>query len=59
MKKAFYIAIGIDMNGHKDVLYVGRRNENAKFSLFIMNSLKNRGVQDILIVCADNMTFLQ
>lgn len=45
VKLAVYIAIGIDMDGHKDVLgmYVGQ-NESAKFWLSILNGLKNRGV---------------
>lgn len=44
VKRAVYIAIGIDMNGRKDVLgmYVGQ-NESAKFWLSILNGLKNRG----------------
>ena len=44
VKRAVYIALGIDMNGKKDVLgmYVGE-NESAKFWLSIMNGLKNRG----------------
>lgn len=54
MKRAVYIALGIDMNGKKDVLgmYVGE-NESAKFWLSIMNGLKNRGVEDILAACVD------
>jgi putative transposase len=57
VKRAVYIAIGIDMNGHKDVLgmYVGQ-NESAKFWLSILNGLKNRGVEDILIACVDGLT---
>lgn len=57
VKRAVYIVIGIDMSGKKDVLgmYVGE-NESAKFWLSIMNSLKNRGVQDILIACVDGLT---
>lgn len=45
------------MDGHKDVLgmYVGQ-NESAKFWLSILNGLKNRGVQDILIACVDGLT---
>lgn len=61
VKRAVYIAIGIDMTGRKDVLgmYVGE-NESAKFWLSIMNGLKNRGVEDILIACVDGLTgFLQ
>ena len=57
VKRAVYIALGIDMNGHKDVLgmYVGE-NESAKFWLSIMNGLRNRGVNDILIACVDGLT---
>lgn len=57
VKQAVYIAPGIDMNGHKDVLgmYVGA-NESAKFWLSIMNGLNNRGVEDILIACVDGLT---
>ncbi|SFO39269.1 Transposase (or an inactivated derivative) [Eubacterium pyruvativorans] len=57
VKRAVYIAIGIDMSGRKDVLgmYVGE-NESAKFWLSIMNSLKNRGVEEILITCVDGLS---
>ena len=57
VKRAVYIAIGIDMDGKKDVLgmYVGQ-NESAKFWLSILNGLRNRGVQDILIACVDGLT---
>ena len=57
VKRAVYIAICIDMSGKKDVLgmYVGE-NESAKFWLSIMNSLKNRGVEEILIACVDGLT---
>ncbi len=57
VKRAVYIAIGIDMDGHKDVLgmYVGQ-NESAKFWLSILNGLKNRGVEDILIACVNGVT---
>ena len=57
VKKAVYIAIGINMNGFKEVLgmWVGE-NESAKFRLSVMNGLKNRGLQDILIACVDGLT---
>lgn len=57
VKKAVYIAIGINMDGIKEVLgmWVGE-NESAKFWLSVMNGLKNRGVQDILIACVDGLT---
>ena len=57
VKKAVYVAIGISMEGKKDVLgmWVGE-NESSKFWLIVLNELKNRGVQDILIVCVDGLT---
>lgn len=56
VKRAVYVIIGIDMSGKKDVLgmYVGE-NESAKFWLTILNGLKNRGVEDILIICVDGL----
>jgi len=57
VKKAVYIAIGVDLNGIKDVLglWIGE-NESAKFWLSVMNEIKNRGVNDILIACVDGLT---
>jgi len=57
VKKAVYIAIGVDLNGIKDVLgiWVGE-NESAKYWLSVMNEIKNRGVDDILIACVDGLT---
>lgn len=57
VKKAVYIAIGINMDGIKEVLgmWVGE-NESAKFWLSVMNGLKNRGLNDILIACVDGLT---
>ena len=57
VKKAVYIAIGIDLNGRKDVLgmWVGE-NESAKYWATVLNSLRNRGVEDIFIACTDNLT---
>jgi len=57
VKKAVYIAIGVDLDGRKDVLgmWVGE-NESAKFWATVLNGLKNRGVEDIFIACTDNLT---
>ena len=57
VKKAVYIAIGIDLDGRKDVLgmWVGE-NESAKYWATVINSLKNRGIADIFIACTDNLT---
>lgn len=57
VKKAVYIAIGINLEGRKDVLgmWIGE-NESAKYWATVLNGLRNRGVEDILIVCTDNLT---
>lgn len=57
VKKAVYIAIGINSFGEKDVIgmWVGE-NESAKFWLSKLNELKTRGVEDILIACVDGLT---
>ena len=57
VKKAVYIAIGIDLDGKKDVLgmWLGE-NESAKFWASVLNNMRNRGVEDILIACTDNLT---
>ena len=57
IKKAAYMSVGIDLEGRKDVLgiWIGE-HESAKFWLSVLNELKNRGVQDILIICVDNLT---
>ena len=57
VNKAAYMAIGIDLDGNKDVLgiWIGE-NESAKFWLTVLNELRNRGVQDILIISVDNLT---
>lgn len=59
VKKAVYIAIGIDLDGKKDVLgmWVGE-NESAKFWAGVLNGLRNLGVEDIFIACTDNLTGL-
>lgn len=56
ISKAAYMVIGIDLEGYKDVLgiWIGE-NESAKFWLHVLTDLKNRGVQDILIICVDNL----
>jgi putative transposase len=56
VKKAVYIAIGIDSEGMKDVLgiWIGG-NESAKYWLGVLTDLKNRGVQDILICSIDGL----
>lgn len=57
VKKAVYVAIGIRLNGQKEVLgmWVGG-NESAKYWLGVLNEIKNRGVEDIMIVSVDGLT---
>jgi Transposase and inactivated derivatives len=56
-KKAAYIILGITLDGRKDVLTIEiGENESSKFWLGIFNNLKNRGVKDIFIICADGLT---
>ena len=57
VKKVVYIAIGLDLDGRKDVLgmWVGE-NESAKLWATVLNGLRNRGVEDIFIACTDNLT---
>lgn len=53
-KKVAYIILGINENGKKEVLSIEiGDNESSKYWLGILNSLKNRGLKDILILCAD------
>lgn len=56
VKKAAYIVLGVDDCGNKDVLgiWIGE-NESAKFWLSVLNDLKGRGLQDILIICSDGL----
>ena len=56
VNKAVYMVIGIDFDGCKDVLgmYIGE-HETSKFWLTVLNELRNRGVEDILICCVDNL----
>ena len=57
VKKAVYVAIGIRLTGEKEVLgmWIGG-NESAKYWLGVLNEIKNRGVEDILIVSVDGLT---
>lgn len=54
--RAVYVAIGVDLEGQKDVLGLwASANEGAKFWLSVLTDLKNRGVKDMLIVCVDGL----
>ena len=56
-KLAAYVILAVSMTGHKEVLsiHIGE-NESAKYWLGVLNELKNRGVKDILVICADGLT---
>lgn len=56
INKAAYSVLGISITGQKDILgiWVGE-SESASFWLGVCNDIKNRGVQDILIACTDNL----
>ena len=52
-KLAAYVILGINAEGKKEVLTITiGDNESAKYWLSVLNELKNRGVKDILIICA-------
>ena len=56
INKAVYLALGVNMDGHKDLLGIWvSENEGAKFWLSVLTELKSRGVQDILIACVDGL----
>lgn len=56
VKKAVYIALGYTLEGFKEVLgmWVGE-NESSKYWLLVLNQLKERGLEDILIISTDNL----
>ena len=52
-----YVAIGIDMEGKRDVLgFYLSETESAKYWLQVFDNLRARGVKDILFMCSDNLT---
>ena len=56
-KLAAYVVLGINTEGKKDVLSITvGDNESSKYWLSVLNELKNRGVKDILIICADGLS---
>lgn len=56
-KKAFYLALGVQANGARDVLGIwAAEAEGAKRWLTVLTELKNRGIQDIFFVCCDGLS---
>ena len=56
INKAIYLALGINLEGHKELLGLWlSENEGAKFWLNVLTELQNRGLKDILIACVDDL----
>jgi len=56
INKAVYLALGVNLEGHKELLGMWlSENEGAKFWLSVLTELQNRGVKDILIACIDGL----
>lgn len=56
INKAVYLALGVNLEGHKELLGLWiSQNEGAKFWLNVLTELQNRGVKDILIACVDGL----
>jgi len=56
-KLASYTILGVNDQGFKEVLSIQiGDNESSKYWLGVLNDLKNRGVQDILVICADGLS---
>lgn len=60
LNRASYVVMGVTVEGNKDILgiWIGE-SETSKFWLGVMNDLKNRGVQDVLLFCVDGLTGLK
>ena len=56
INKSIYLALGVNMEGHKELLGMWlSESEGAKFWLSVLTELQNRGVEDILIACVDGL----
>ena len=54
--KACYVAIGVNLEGERDVLGLWfQQSEGAKFWLAVLNELRQRGVRDVLVCCVDGL----
>lgn len=59
-KLAAYVILRINLDGQKEVLTIQvGDNESSKYWLSVLNELKNRGVKDILVICADGLTSIK
>ena len=56
-KSSAYVVLGVNSEGRKEVLSIETGDtESAKYWLSVFNALKNRGVKDILVLCADGLS---
>ena len=56
LNKAIHVAMGVNMQGHKEILGLWTaQNEGAKFWLQVLTDIRNRGVKDIFIACVDGL----
>ena len=56
-KQAAYVILGVSEEGHKEVVSITiGETESAKFWLSVLNELKNRGLKDIFVLCADGLS---
>jgi transposase-like protein len=56
-QKSVYVALGVNFEGKKEVLGLWiAENEGAKFWASVLNEIRNRGTEDILIACMDGLT---
>jgi transposase-like protein len=57
VNRAAYVVMGVNISGNKDILgiWIGE-NESSKFWLGVLNDIKNRGVEDVLVFCVDGLT---
>lgn len=60
LNRAAYVVLGVNLEGNKDIIgiWIGE-NESSKFWLGVLNELKNRGVEDVLMFCVDGLTGLK
>jgi transposase-like protein len=60
LNRAAYVVLSVGIDGIKDILgiWIGE-NESSKFWLGVLNELKNRGVEDVLMFCVDGLTGLK
>jgi transposase-like protein len=57
VNRAAYVVMGVNISGNKDILgiWIGE-NESSKFWLGVLNDLRNRGIEDVLVFCVDGLT---